>query len=73
MHTNISNFEMASPKIIQVLKIVTISMILFKMGKHSDFQLSFFQIVGARQEFTVVTKLIKNFTIMVLGDIVKLS
>ena len=38
-----------------------ISVILFKMGKHSDFHLSFFQIAGAWQEFTVVTKLIKNF------------
>ena len=32
-------------------------MILFKMGKHSDFQLSFFQIVGA-WDFTVVAKVI---------------
>ena len=31
------------------------------IGKHSDFHLSFFQIVGAWQDFTVVTKLIKNF------------
>ena len=31
------------------------------MGKHSDFHLSFFQIVGASQDFTVVTKLIKKF------------
>ena len=38
-----------------------ISVILFKMGKHSDFHLSFFQIVGAWRDFTVVTKLIKNF------------
>ena len=30
-------------------------------GKHSDFHLSFFQIVGACRDFTVVTKLIKNF------------
>ena len=29
------------------------------MGKHGDFYLGFFQIVGAH--FTVVTKLIKNF------------
>ena len=38
-----------------------ISVILFKMSKHSDFHLIFFQIEGARQDFTVVTKLIKNF------------
>ena len=31
------------------------------MSKHSDFHLIFFQIEGARQDFTVVTKLIKNF------------
>ena len=38
-----------------------ISMILFKIGKRSDFHLSFFQIVGAWRDFPVVTKLIKNF------------
>ena len=38
-----------------------IPVILFKMVKHSDFHLSFFQIVGAWQDFTVVTKLMKNF------------
>ena len=37
-----------------------ISVILFKLGKHSDFYLSFFQIVGAWQDFTVATKLMKN-------------
>ena len=31
------------------------------MSKHSDFHLIFFQIEGAWQDFTVVTKLIKNF------------
>ena len=31
------------------------------MGKHNDFHLSFFQIVGAWQDFTDVTKLMKNF------------
>ena len=40
IHTNVSNFETASPKTIN-------SVIFFKMGKHSDFHLSFFQIVGA--------------------------
>ena len=38
-----------------------ISVILFKMSKHSDFHLIVFQIEGAWQDFTVVTKLIKNF------------
>ena len=38
-----------------------ISVILFKLSKHSDFHLIFFQIEGAWQYFTVVTKLIKNF------------
>ena len=33
------------------------------MGKHTDFRLSFFQIVGAWRDFTVFTKLIKNFKI----------
>ena len=37
------------------------SVILVKMSKHSDFHLIFFQIEGAWQDFTVVTKLIKNF------------
>ena len=36
-------------------------MILFKMSKHSDFHLIFFQIEGAWQDFTVVTKLITDF------------
>ena len=48
IHTNVSiKFETASPKIILTLKIFMISVILFKMSKHSDFYLSFFQIVGA--------------------------
>ena len=42
-----------------------ISVILFKMGKHSDFYLSFFQIVGARWDFTVVIKLTENFKRMI--------
>ena len=46
IHTNVSNFERASPKIIQTLNIFMISVMLFKMGKHSNFHLSFFQIVG---------------------------
>ena len=31
------------------------------MGKHSNFHLSFFQIEVAWKDFTVVTKLMKNF------------
>ena len=38
-----------------------ISVILFKMSKHSDFHFIFFQIEGTWQDFTIVTKLIKNF------------
>ena len=50
IHTNVSNCETVSPKIILTLKFFMISMI----------HLSFFQVVGAWQDFTVVTKLIKN-------------
>ena len=49
------------PKSYKLLKYFMISVILFKMSKHSDFHLIFFQIEGAWQDFTVVTKLIKNF------------
>ena len=38
-----------------------ISVMLFKMSKYSDFHLIFFQIERARQDFTVVTKLMKKF------------
>ena len=41
--------------------IFMISVIPFKIYKHSDFHLIFFQIEGACQDFTVVTKRIKNF------------
>ena len=41
IHTNVFNFEMASPKYFMI------SVILFKMSKHSDFHLIFFQIEGA--------------------------
>ena len=58
IHTNVSNFETASPKIIQTFTNFMISVILFKLGKHSSFHLSCFQIVGAWRDFTVVTKLI---------------
>ena len=45
----------------KLLKFFMISVILFKMCKHSDFHLIFFQIEDAWQDFTVVTKLTKNF------------
>ena len=39
-------------------------------GKHSDFHLSFFQIIGAWRDFTVVTKLIKKFkSLYGFGDV----
>ena len=49
------------PKSYKLLKFFMISVILFKLSKHSDFHLIFFQIEGAWQDLTVVTKLIKNF------------
>ena len=49
------------------INICMISMILFKMGKHSNFDLSFFQLLGAWQHFTVVTKLVKNFKSLIYG------
>ena len=61
IHTNVSNFETASPKTIQTLKIFMISVIVLKMGKHSDFHLGFFQIEVTWRDFTAVTKLMKNF------------
>ena len=48
------------PKSYKLLKYFMISVILFKMSKHSDFHLIFFQIEGAWKDFIVVTKLIKN-------------
>ena len=57
------------PKSYKLLKYFMICVILFKMRKHSDFHLTLFQIEYAWQDFTVVTKLIKNLRIyMVLGD-----
>ena len=38
-----------------------ISVIVFKMGKHSDVHVSFIQIEVTWRDFTVVTKLMKNF------------
>ena len=49
------------PKWYKLLKYFMISVILFKMSKHSDFHLISLQIDCAWQDFTVVTKLIKNF------------
>ena len=49
------------PKSYKLLKFFMISVILFKMGKHSNFHLSYFQIVDAWRDFTVVTKLIRNY------------
>ena len=46
IHTNLSNFVTASPKTIQTLYFFTISLIFLKIGKHIDFHLSCFQIVG---------------------------
>ena len=43
IHTNVSNFETASPKIISTLKFFMISVILFKMSKHRAFHHIFFQ------------------------------
>ena len=49
------------PKPYKLLTYFMISVILFKMSKHSDFHLNFFQIEGAWQDFTVVTKRVKKF------------
>ena len=43
------------------LKFFMISVILFKMGKHGDFRPSFFQIVSAWRDFTVVKKTDEKF------------
>ena len=56
IHTNVSNFETASPKIILTLIFFLFPWYSFKMGKHSDFQ-----IAGIWRDFLVVTKLMKNF------------
>ena len=49
------------PKSYKLLDFFRISVTLYKMDKHSDSNPSFFQIVGVWRDFTVVTKLIKNF------------
>ena len=48
------------PKPYKLFNFFMISLILFKMGEQSDFHHSFFQIVGAWRDFTVVTKMMKN-------------
>ena len=59
------------PKPYKLLKFFMISVIVFKMVKHSDFHLSFFQIEVAWRDFTVVTKRMKNFkSLYGLGDTV---
>ena len=59
-HTEVCSFETASPESYKLLDFFMISVVLFKMGKHSSFHLSFSQIVGGWWDFTVVSKLIKN-------------
>ena len=49
------------PKSYKLLRFFMISVILFKLSKHSAFHLIFFQIEGAWQDLTVATKLINNF------------
>ena len=49
------------PKSYKLLKFLWFPVILFKIGKQSNFHLNCFQIVGAWQNFTVVEKLINNF------------
>ena len=53
-------FRQRPLKSYKLLKFFMISVILFKWA-NSDFHLIFSQIEGAWQDFTVVTKLIKNF------------
>ena len=49
IHTNVFNFSLRQrpPKSYKLPKYFMISVILFKMSKHSDFHLIFFQIEGA--------------------------
>ena len=55
------------PKQYKLLTCFMISAILLKMGKHNDFYLSFFQIVGPCQNFTFVSKLRKDKSLYDLG------
>ena len=57
-------FETASSNIVQTLKIFVIPVILFKIGKHSDFHLSFFSVNMNMTRFYSCRKLV------VLGDAV---
>ena len=47
IHTNVFNLRQRPPKSYKLLKYFMISVILFKMSKHSDIHLIFFQIEGA--------------------------
>ena len=49
------------PKPYKLLKCLWFPWYSLKMGKHSNFHRGFFQIAGAWGDFTVVTKLMKNF------------
>ena len=49
------------PKPYKLLKCLWFPWYSLKMGKHGDFHRDFFQIVGTWGDFTVVTKLMKNF------------
>ena len=46
IHTNVSKIEMTSPKTIQTLKILLISVIYLNIDKNRNFQFSFFEIVA---------------------------
>ena len=46
IHTNVSNFEMASPQTIQMLKKLLISVIYLKIDKNHNFQLSFIEMAA---------------------------
>ena len=54
IHTNVCNFETASPKIILTHKIFMVSVVLLKIGKHGGFHLGFFRIVSAWQRCLLV-------------------
>ena len=72
IHTNLCYFVTASPKTIQSLNFFfTISMIFLKMGKHSNFRISSFQVVDARRILQFQRKTEKfQRVFMVFGDAV---
>jgi len=58
IHTNVSDFLKVSPKTIQTLFFFSYNFCdVHKISQHSDFLLSFFQIVNEWPDFTVATKL----------------